>query len=214
MKFFIDTANVDEIRQAKDYGLVDGVTTNPTLLAREGGDWKKKAQEICKLVSGPVSLEVVSTETEGMLKEARNLVKLGPNVVIKIPMTMNGLRAVRSLNEQDIATNVTLLFSANQALLAAKAGATYLSPFVGRLDAVGMHGLDIVSQILTIIDQYGFDSEVIVASIRHPEHVLESALMGAHIATIPFAVLAQLAHHPLTDTGLEAFLRDWKKLKA
>lgn len=214
MKIFIDSANLDEIRRAKDYGLMDGVTTNPTLLAKEGGDWKKKAKEICKFVSGPVSLEVVSMETEGMLKEARELVKFGPNVVIKIPMTLDGLRAVKRLKEQDIPTNVTLIFSANQALLAAKAGANYISPFIGRLDAIGSHGLDLVSHILTIFDQYGFDSEVIVASIRHPEHVLESALLGAHIATIPFSVLPQLAYHPLTDTGIESFLKDWKKVQA
>lgn len=213
MQFFIDTANLDEIRRASEYGMVDGVTTNPTLMAREGGDWRKIAEGICKEVDGPVSLEVVGTTAEEMIAEAEDLVRFGDNVVIKIPMTMEGLKAVQQLSAKKIKTNVTLVFSAVQALLAAKAGAAYVSPFVGRLDGIGHDGMELVSEILTIFDNYGFDTEVIVASIRHPAHVLQSALIGAHISTIPFKVIEQLSKHPLTDTGLEAFLKDWEKVK-
>lgn len=212
MKFFLDTANLKEIRQAKEQGLIDGVTTNPSLLSKEGGNWQEQAKEICNLVDGPVSLEVIGTNAEDMVQEARDLVKFGPNTVIKIPMTVEGLKAVRQLNEMDIATNVTLVFSSNQALLAAKAGASYVSPFVGRLDDIGEPGMELVSQILTIYENYQIPTEVIVASIRHPEHVRQAALMGAHIATIPFQVISKLAAHPLTDIGLEKFLADWQKI--
>lgn len=213
MEFFIDTASIEEIREANALGLIDGVTTNPTLMAREGGDWRKVAQTICDEVDGPVSLEVVGLTAEAMLKEAKELVKFGPNVVIKIPMLPEGMKAVRTLTEMGIDTNVTLIFSPNQALLAAKAGATYVSPFVGRVDGIGGNGMDVVSQILTIYGQYGFATKVLVASVRHPGHVLESALMGADVVTLPFGVINQLAKHPLTDTGLAAFLKDWEKME-
>jgi transaldolase len=212
MEFFLDTANLEEIKRAQELGLIDGVTTNPSLLAKEGGDWRAQAKEICQMVSGPVSLEVVATEAEEMVNEARELVKFGPNAVIKIPMTLEGIKAVRQLRDMDIPTNVTLVFSVNQALLAAKAGATYVSPFVGRLDDIGTTGMDLVGEILEVYDQYDFETQVIVASIRHPEHVLQSARMGAHVATVPFAVLEKLASHPLTDIGLEKFLKDWEKI--
>ena len=212
MEFFLDTANLEEIEKAKEMGLIDGVTTNPSLLAKEGGDWRSQAREICQMVKGPVSLEVVATEAEEMVREARDLVQFGPNAVIKIPMTLEGIKAVNRLNEMDIPTNVTLVFSVNQALLAAKAGANYVSPFVGRLDDIGTTGMDLVHQILEVYDQYDFATQVIVASIRHPDHVLQSAQMGAHVATVPFAVLDKLASHPLTDKGLEKFLEDWKKI--
>lgn len=212
MEFFIDTANVEEIRQAKAFGLIDGVTTNPTLLAREGGDWRKQAEVICKEVSGPVSLEVVGLKAEEMVAEAKELIKFGDNVVIKIPMLLEGMKAVRELTEMGIKTNVTLVFSPMQALLAAKAGATYVSPFVGRLDGIGHDGMEIISQIVTIYENYGYATKVLVASVRHPKHVLDAALMGADVATIPFKVLSQFAKHPLTDSGLESFLADWDKL--
>jgi transaldolase len=212
MRFFLDTANLDEIRRAKELGLVDGVTTNPTLLSREGGDWRAQAKAICKEVEGPVSLEVVGATADAMVEEARELVGFGPNVVVKIPMLPEGLVAVGRLRAMDIDTNVTLVFSALQALLAAKAGATYVSPFVGRLDAIGHDGMAVVAEIMGAYENYGFETQVIVASIRHPKHVLDSALLGADVATIPFKVIGQLAAHPLTDTGLEAFLNDWKKL--
>ncbi len=212
MEFFLDTANLEEIRQAQELGLIDGVTTNPSLLAKEGGDWKSQASEICKMVDGPVSLEAVSTRAEDMVQEAKELMKFGPNAVIKIPMTMDGMQAVTQLRSMDIPTNVTLVFSVNQALLAAKAGADYVSPFVGRLDDIGTTGMDVVSQILEVYANYDFDTQVIVASIRHPDHVLQSALMGAHVATVPYSVLSNLASHPLTDKGLEKFLQDWKKI--
>jgi len=212
MEFFLDTANLEEIEKAKEMGLIDGVTTNPSLLAKEGGDWRSQAREICQMVNGPVSLEVVATEAEEMVREARDLVQFGPNAVIKIPMTLEGIKAVNRLSEMDIPTNVTLVFSVNQALLAAKAGANYVSPFVGRLDDIGTTGMDLVYQILEVYEQYDFATQVIVASIRHPEHVLQSAQMGAHVATVPFGVLDKLASHPLTDKGLEKFLEDWKKI--
>lgn len=209
MKFFIDTANVEEIKKAMEYGMVDGVTTNPSLMAKENRDWKEVAAQICAMVQGPVSLEVIATNTEEMINEARKLVEFGPNVVVKIPMTMEGIRAVKTLSDMEIQTNVTLVFSPLQAMLAAKAGASYVSPFVGRLDDIGQNGMDVVNSIISIYDNYGFDTEIIVASVRHPGHVLESAMMGADIATIPFKVIEKLAGHPLTDTGLEAFLKDW-----
>jgi transaldolase len=211
MKFFIDTANLDEIRRAKKLGMVDGVTTNPSLMAKEADDWREVAAAICKEVDGPVSLEVIAQDTKGMIEEAKDLAGFGPNVVVKIPMTMDGMKAVHALRTLDIPTNVTLIFSPLQALVAAKAGANYVSPFVGRLDDVGHDGMELVSQILTIYDNYGFDTEVIVASVRSTTHVLESAMLGAQIATIPFKVINQLAAHPLTDKGLKAFLADWKK---
>ncbi|MCA1743026.1 MAG: fructose-6-phosphate aldolase [Desulfonatronovibrio sp.] len=213
MKFFIDTANIQEIKKGIEYGMVDGVTTNPSLMAKEGKDWKEVAAEICELVEGPVSLEVIATNSKEMIKEATELVKFGPNVVVKIPMTMDGIEAVKALTEMQIETNVTLVFSPLQALLAAKAGAAYVSPFVGRLDDIGQNGMDAVSSIIDIYDNYAFDTEIIVASVRHPGHVLDSAMMGADIATIPFKVIEKLSKHPLTDIGLEAFLKDWNKAK-
>ena len=212
MEFFIDTANLEEIRQAKALGLIDGVTTNPTLLAREGGDWRALMRDICAEVDGPVSLEVIGTTAPEMLAEAENLLGFGSNVVIKIPMIPEGLKAVKELSGRGVRTNVTLVFSPLQALLAAKAGATYVSPFVGRLDAIGHDGMDIIESIVTIYTNYGFTTKVLAASVRHPKHVLDAALLGAHVATIPFSVIGELARHPLTDSGLAAFLNDWKKL--
>ncbi len=213
MKFFIDTANLQEIKKGVEMGMVDGVTTNPSLIARENKPFEEIITEICKVVDGPVSAEVVSLEAEGMLAEARKLAKLAENIVIKIPMIVEGLKAVKQLTAEGIKTNVTLVFSAAQALLAAKAGATYVSPFVGRLDDIGNPGMDLISDIVTIYDNYGYQSEIIVASIRSPQHVLDAALIGADIATIPFKVIAQLAKHPLTDIGIEQFLSDWEKRK-
>jgi transaldolase len=213
MKFFIDTANIDEIKEANDMGMVDGVTTNPSLIAKEGRDFEEIIKEICEIVDGPISAEVVSTDTEGMLEEARKLSKIHNNIVVKIPMLVDGLKATRKLSEEGIKTNVTLVFSPLQALMAAKAGATYVSPFIGRLDDISQEGLLLVEQIVEIYSNYAFDTEIIVASIRNPLHVLESALMGADIATIPFNVLSKLAAHPLTDKGLKAFLDDWNKAK-
>lgn len=211
MKFFIDTANLAEIREANEMGLVDGVTTNPSLIAKENTPFKKLLAEICKTVKGPVSAEVVSLEARKMAKEAHELAKIAENIVIKVPMTTEGIIAARMLSDAGIKTNVTLIFSPVQALLAAKAGATYVSPFVGRLDDISHVGMDVVRDIIDIYDNYDFGTEVIVASIRHPGHVLEAALMGADIATIPFKVIAQLAKHPLTDIGIDKFLADWKK---
>ncbi len=213
MKFFIDTANLEEIKKGVEMGMVDGVTTNPSLIARESKPFEEIIAEICKVVDGPVSAEVVSLEADGMLVEARKLAKLAENIVIKIPMIVEGLKAVKKLTAEGIKTNVTLVFSAAQALLAAKAGATYVSPFVGRLDDIGNPGMDLISDIVTIYDNYGYQSEIIVASIRSPQHVLDAALIGADIATIPFKVIAQLAKHPLTDIGIEQFLADWDKRK-
>lgn len=211
MQFFIDTANLSEIRSALDMGLVDGVTTNPTLMSKEAGDWREIAGEICRLVPGPVSLEVIALDAEGMVREARDLMQYGPNVVVKVPMTADGLKAVRILKSMDIETNVTLIFSANQALLAAKAGATYVSPFLGRLDDVGQDGMELVHQILGIYANYGFSTKIIAASVRSPLHVLDAAMAGAHVATVPYKILTQLMSHPLTDKGVEAFLKDWEK---
>jgi len=211
MKFFIDTANVAEIKEAHRMGMVDGVTTNPTLIAREGRDFKTIVNEICAIVDGPVSAEVIALDEAEMVAEARDLAQLHPNIVVKIPMTTDGLKAVRTLSAEDIRTNVTLVFSPLQALMAAKAGATYVSPFVGRLDDLSQEGMLLVEQIVDIYSNYAFDTEIIVASVRNPLHVLEAALMGADIATIPFNVLKKLAAHPMTDKGIEAFLNDWKK---
>ena len=211
MRFFIDTANLKEIRAAMEMGLVDGVTTNPSLMAKEASDWRDIAKEICQLVPGPVSLEVIALDAEGMVREGRDLMQYGPNVVVKVPMTGEGLKAVRILKSMNIETNVTLVFSAAQALLAAKAGAAYVGPFLGRLDDVGQDGMELVHQILTIFSNYGFSTQIIAASIRSPMHVIDAAMAGAHIATVPFKILSQLLHHPLTDKGIDAFLQDWKK---
>ena len=211
MKFFIDTANIMEIKKANDLGMVDGVTTNPSLVAKEGREFNGLIKEICNIVDGPVNAEVVSVDAEGMVKEAKFLAKLADNIVVKIPMLEEGLKAVKILALEGIKTNVTLCFSSIQALMAAKAGASYISPFVGRLDDIGQRGMELVEEIVTIYDNYGFTTEVIVASIRNPIHVLDAALMGADIATIPFKVIQQLIKHPLTDIGLEKFLADWKK---
>ncbi|SMO68991.1 transaldolase [Balnearium lithotrophicum] len=212
MKFFIDTADVNEIKSAMEMGLIDGVTTNPTLISKTGRPFLEVAKEILEIVPGPVSLEVVSLDTQGMVDEARQLAKLGDNVVIKIPMTTEGLKAVKILSSEGIKTNVTLVFSPLQALLAAKAGATYVSPFVGRLDDIGHDGMELISQVVQIYENYGFETEIIVASVRHPQHVLQAALIGADIATIPYKVIKQLAKHPLTDIGIERFLEDWAKV--
>lgn len=212
MKFFLDTANIDEIKEAASWGVLDGVTTNPTLVSREGKvDFKQRIKEICDVVKGPVSAEVVSTDYDGMVKEALELAKIADNVTIKIPMTKDGIKAVSTLSKKGVKTNVTLVFSANQALLAAKAGATFVSPFVGRLDDIGNDGMTVLSDILEIFRIYDIETEVIAASIRHPEHVRQAALMGAHIATIPFKVLNMLFNHPLTDKGIERFLKDWQE---
>ncbi len=211
MEFFIDTANLEEIRQASEYGLVDGVTTNPSLVAKEGGDFIKMIKDISSLVSGPISAEVISLEAEGMIEEAVKLAGLGDNIVVKIPMTVEGLKAVKVLADKGIKTNVTLIFSPLQALLAAKAGASYVSPFVGRLDDIATDGMDLVQRIALIFDNYGYQTKIIVASIRHPQHVLAAAEIGADVATIPFKVMMQLAKHPLTDIGIERFMADWKQ---
>jgi transaldolase len=211
MKFFIDTANLDEIKKGVAMGMVDGVTTNPSLVAKEGKPFHEILKEICAVVDGPVSAEVVSLEADGMLREARELAAMSDQIVVKIPMIVEGMKAVKQLAAEGINTNVTLVFSSAQALLAAKAGATYVSPFIGRLDDISQPGMDLINDIMTIYRNYGFQSEVIVASVRHPMHVMEAALIGADIATIPFKVIAQLAKHPLTDTGMEQFLSDWEK---
>jgi transaldolase len=212
MKFFIDTANIGEIKEAIGMGMVDGVTTNPTLIAKENREFNAVIKDILQVVEGPVSLEAISLKAGGMVAEGKKLAELGDNVVVKIPMTTEGLKATKILADAGINVNQTLVFSPVQALMAAKAGAAYASPFVGRLDDISHNGMDIVEQILTIYDNYGFETEVIVASVRHPLHVLKAAVMGADIATIPFKVIAQLAKHPLTDAGIEKFLADWKKV--
>jgi len=213
MKFFIDTANVDEIKKGLEMGLVDGVTTNPSLLSKEKKNPEDVVKEIVSLVPGPVSLEVLSTEAHAMLEEARHLASLGNNVVVKIPMTAEGMKAVKKLSEEHIKTNVTLVFQPLQALIAAKAGAAYVSPFVGRLDDISSAGMEMVEQIITIYGNYGFETEIIVASVRNPVHVLHAAMMGADVATIPFGVLKQLMAHPLTDIGIERFLKDYESIK-
>ncbi|WP_043930082.1 fructose-6-phosphate aldolase [Bacillus sp. EB01] len=210
MKFFIDTANMDEIREAYSLGLLSGVTTNPSLVAKEKGvSFEDRLKEITELVPGSVSAEVIALDAEGMVKEGRELAKIAPNITIKVPMTPEGLKAVHTFSQEGIKTNVTLIFNANQALLAARAGASYVSPFLGRLDDIGQNGLDLISTIAEIFDVHGLETEIIAASIRHPMHVTEAALRGAHIATIPYKVLMQIFHHPLTDKGIEAFLKDW-----
>jgi transaldolase len=211
MKIFIDTANLDEIRGAASMGILDGVTTNPSLVAKEGKDFRELLKEICAIVNGDISAEVIATDADGMLKEGRELAKIHPNIVVKVPLTGDGLRAVKVFKAEGIRTNVTLCFSPNQALLAAKAGAYIISPFVGRLDDISIDGMDLIRQILTIYRNYQFETQVLVASVRHPVHVVESAMMGAHIATMPYKVLTGLLKHPLTDIGLDRFLQDWKK---
>jgi transaldolase len=215
MKIFLDTANIDEIRNAASLGVLDGVTTNPSLMSKENrGDYKDVLKEICDIVKGPVSAEVVTEESEEMLLQARDLAKISDHIVVKIPLIAEGIKAVKILSAEDIKTNVTLCFSANQAYLAAKAGATYISPFVGRLDDVGIEGMGVVSDIIEIYENYAFVTQVLVASIRHTQHVLESARMGADVATIPHKVLMQMYKHPLTDVGIANFNRDWEKVKA
>ncbi len=211
MKLFVDTANLPSIKTFVDMGVLDGVTTNPTLIAKENREFLDLVTDILKIVPGPVNLEVVSQNVEGMLQEGRDLASLGPNVVVKCPMTSDGLKAVRKLHGEAIKTNVTLVFSPNQALLAAKAGATYVSPFIGRLDDAGHEGLKIIEEILQIYRNYGFETQVLVASIRHPVHVVEAAKLGAHVATMPPDVLEKMVKHPLTDIGLKRFLDDWQK---
>ena len=211
MKFFIDTANIEEIKKAVALGMVDGVTTNPSLIAKEDRPFEDLLLEICDLVDGPVNGEVVSLDAEGMVEEGRKLAAYHANIVVKIPMTTEGLKAVKILSSENIKTNVTLIFSSTQALMAAKAGASYVSPFVGRLDDISQVGMDLVSDIMNIYGNYGYETEVIVASIRNPVHVVEAALIGADISTIPFKVIDQLAKHPLTDIGMEKFLADWEK---
>lgn len=212
MKFFIDTANLDEIKEANELGLIDGVTTNPSLVAKEGDvDFKEHIAKICSMVKGDISAEVTSLDTEGMLLEGRELAKIADNVVIKVPLTLDGLKACRTFRAEGTKVNVTLCFSAAQALLAAKAGASYISPFIGRLDDIAQDGMQLIRDIVQIYDNYGFETEVLAASIRHPMHIVDCALAGADVATIPFKVIQQLVKHPLTDKGLESFLADWKK---
>lgn len=213
MKFFIDTANIDEIKEINEWGIICGVTTNPSLIAKEGRDFKEVVREIANIVDGPISAEVISLEKEGMLKEARELVKIHPNIVIKIPMTKEGLKAVKVLSSEGIKTNVTLIFSASQALLAAKAGATYVSPFVGRLDDISNEGIYIIEDIVNIFNIHNIDTEIIAASIRHPIHVLDAAKVGSHISTVPYKVFDQMLNHPLTDIGIDKFLKDWESLQ-
>lgn len=212
MKFFIDTANLDEIRECSEMGLIDGVTTNPSLVAKEGDvDFKEHLAKICELVKGDVSAEVTALDTEGMLREGREYAKVASNVIIKTPLTMDGLKATRQFRSEGTKVNMTLCFSASQALLAAKAGANYISPFIGRLDDISTDGMQLIRDIVQIYDNYGYTTEVLAASIRHPMHIVDCALAGADVATIPFKVIQQLVKHPLTDKGLDAFLADWKK---
>jgi transaldolase len=213
MKFFVDTANLNEIREAASLGILDGVTTNPSLVAKEGKPFKETIQEICRVVQGPVSVEVIATNAGGMCKEAHEYASWSEHVVVKVPTTRDGLKACKCLAAEGIKTNVTLCFSPSQALLVAKAGATYVSPFVGRLDDISHVGMDLVRQILTIYRNYGYETQVLAASLRHPLHVVEAALAGAHVATMPFKILDQMFKHPLTDRGLEQFLKDWEKAK-
>ena len=212
MKIFIDTADIDEIKEANKLGVVDGVTTNPSLVAKTGKDFKTVINEIVAEVDGPISAEAVSMDADGMVKEGRELAKIHDNIVVKIPMTVEGLKAIKTLSAEEIRTNCTLIFSASQALLAAKAGASFVSPFVGRLDDISEDGMLLVEQMVQIYDNYAFEPEIIVASIRHPMHFVRSALIGADIATVPFKVIGQLAKHPLTDIGIERFLKDWEKV--
>lgn len=212
MKFFIDTASISEIKEAAALGILDGVTTNPSLVAKEGKNFRQLLDEILQIVDGPVSAEVISTDYDGIVKEGRELSQIHKNIVVKVPLIKEGLKAVKTLSQEGINTNVTLCFSPAQALLAAKAGASYISPFVGRLDDISHDGMDLIGQIVQIYDNYGFATEVLVASIRHPLHLVDAALMGADVATMPFNVIDKLFKHPLTDSGLENFLKDWKKL--
>lgn len=213
MKFFIDTANINEIKEAQSFGILDGVTTNPSLVAKEGKDFRTLLDEILKIVDGPVSAEVISTDFQGIVKEARELASIHKNIVVKVPLIKEGLKAVKLLSSEGIKTNVTLCFSPTQALLAAKAGATYISPFVGRLDDISTNGMELISQIVQIYQNYSYETQVLVASIRHPLHVVEASLIGADVCTIPFNVIDKLFNHPLTDLGLEKFLSDWNKSK-
>ncbi len=211
MKFFIDTANIAEIKEAASLGVLDGVTTNPSLVAKEGKDFRKLLEEICAIVDGPISAEVLATDYDGIMKEARELSKIHRNIVVKVPLIKEGLKAVKALKGEGIRCNVTLCFSPNQALLAAKAGAYFISPFIGRLDDISHTGMDLIRQIVTIYRNYHYETQVLVASVRHPLHVVEAALIGADICTMPFKVIESLIKHPLTDIGLERFLADWKK---
>lgn len=213
MKFFLDTANIDEIAKGLELGIIDGVTTNPTLVSKENAPFEVRIKQICELVKGPVSAEVISTDSAGMIEEARKLAKISQYVVIKIPMTEEGIKAVTRLKDEGIRTNVTLIFSPLQALVAAKAGASYVSPFVGRLDDIGHDGMELVSDIKTIFINYGFETNIIVASIRHPKHILTAAKIGADIATIPYSVLTRIMKHPLTDAGIQTFMKDWQDYK-
>lgn len=214
MQLFLDTANIDEIREALSWGVISGVTTNPSLVAKEGRDFKTLVKQICEMVPGPVSAEVLSLDFEGMVEEARDLASIAPNVVIKIPMTKDGLKAVKVLSQEGIKTNVTLVFSATQGLLAALAGATYVSPFIGRLDDISNEGMNVVEDLVVLVENYNLPTKVISASIRHPMHVLEAARVACHIATVPFKVLEAMLNHPLTDIGIKRFLDDWAKLQA
>ena len=213
MQIFLDTANLDEIKEAASWGILNGATTNPTLVSKENLKFEDLIKKICKIVPGPVSVECVSTKSKDIIKEARGLAKLADNVVVKMPICVEGLKAIKVVSGEGIKVNTTLIFSPNQALLAAKAGARFVSPFIGRLDDISHQGMDLVDEIVTIFNNYGFETEVIVASIRHPLHVVEAALMGADIATVPFAVLEKMVKHPLTDIGIENFLKDWSKVK-
>ncbi len=212
MKIFLDTANVEHIKEANSWGIIDGVTTNPTLIAREGRDFKEVVREICDIVDGPISAEVVSMKAQEMVPEAQELAKIHKNITIKVPLIQEGLKAIKQLNKMDIKTNATLIFSANQALLAAKAGATFVSPFIGRLDDIGHIGMDIIRDTMIIFENYQFKTEVIVASVRNPIHVVDAAIAGAHIATVPWPVLQKMVKHSLTDVGIERFLEDWEKV--
>jgi len=213
MEFFIDTANLEEIKEANSYGILSGVTTNPTLMSRENRPFKELLKDICEEVDGPVSAEVVSLKAEGMIKEGRELAKIADNIIIKIPMTVEGLKAIKELTSEGIQTNTTLVFQPVQALMAARAGTPFLSPFVGRIDDISSGGMNLIADIVTIFENYGIDTKVIVASIRHPMHVYEAAMIGADIATIPFKVIEKLVKHPLTDIGIDRFLSDWEKVK-
>lgn len=213
MKFFLDTANLDEIREVASWGILDGVTTNPTLVAKESGAFEHLIRDICAIVSGPVSAEAVAAKAAEILPEARALAGIAPNVVVKIPVGIEGLKATKILAAENVPVNMTLVFSASQALLAAKAGARFVSPFIGRLDDASEDGMSLIEEIVTIFENYRIDTEIIVASIRHPRHVVEAALLGADIATIPYAVMAKLVHHPLTDAGIERFLKDWRNVR-
>lgn len=213
MKFFIDTANVKEIREAASLGVINGVTTNPSLIAKEGRDFKQVIKEICSIVDGPISAEAVSLQADAMIAEGEDLAKIHPNIAFKLPLTKDGLKATKVLSQKGIKVNLTLVFSPTQALLAAKVGAAFVSPFVGRLDDISHYGMDLVRQVVTMYNNYGYATEVIVASVRNPLHVVDAAMAGAHIATIPFSVIDQLVKHPLTDIGIEKFMADWKKLE-